>query len=181
MFISRNLREQNIAEYLLYMWQVEDLLRAHALDLDSVVAHVVAQYQLDERQRAELTEWYANLIEMMKLEGVEKEGHLQINRNVIVELNDLHVRLIHSTKCPYYQTAYYNVLPAIVEIRSKSHTQHESELENCFDTLYGVWMLKLQHKPLNDDTIKAVADMTTFVGMLNDYYMKDRTGELDLE
>ncbi|MBR2242341.1 MAG: DUF4924 family protein, partial [Prevotella sp.] len=28
MYIAKELRKKNIAEYLLYMWQVEDLLRA---------------------------------------------------------------------------------------------------------------------------------------------------------
>ena len=181
MYISRNLRKENIAEYLLYMWQVEDLLRANGLDLERMATTVMARYQLTEEQRAELTEWYANLIEMMKLERVEKEGHLQINKNVLIELNDLHLRLLQSKKFPYYQSAYYKVLPSIVEIRTKSHTQSESELENCFDTLYGVWMLKLQNKPLNSGTEKAVADLTTFIGMLSDYYQKDRIGELKFE
>ena len=83
--------------------------------MDRIAENVVAKYQLDEAQRNELTEWYANLIEMMKHERLEKEGHLQINRNVLIELNDLHAQLIHSNKFPYYQSAYYKVLPYIVE------------------------------------------------------------------
>ena len=36
MFIAKQLKEKNIAEYLLYMWQVEDLLRANELDLSLI-------------------------------------------------------------------------------------------------------------------------------------------------
>ena len=121
------------------------------------------------------------LLEMMRHEGVEKEGHLQINKNVIIQLNDLHARLMHSTKFPYYQAAYYKVLPAIVELRAKSGTQDETEIENCFDALYGVWMLKLQHKPLSKETLGAMQDISTFLGMLSDYYQKDNAGELKFE
>ena len=33
MFISKQLKENNIAEYLIYMWQVEDMIRANGCDL----------------------------------------------------------------------------------------------------------------------------------------------------
>jgi len=181
MFVARNLRKTNIAEYLLYMWQVEDLLRSCRLDIDALTERVVSQYQLDDAQRAELIEWYENLIEMMRHDGVETEGHLQINKNVIIQLSDLHARLMHSTKFPYYQTAYYQALPAIVELRAKGAARHENELENCFDALYGVWMLKLQHRPLSTETAEAAQRISTLLGMLSDYYIKDNAGELKFE
>ena len=134
MYISRKLKEQSISEYLLYMWQVEDMIRANGCDVDKLAATVVAAYDLPEEQRAELTEWYANLVEMMHLEGVEQDGHLQINKNVIIQLTDLHFRLMHSQKFPFYQAAYYKALPFIVELRAKGG-QDKSELENCFDAL----------------------------------------------
>ena len=181
MYISRNLRKTNIVEYLLYMWQVEDLLRANHLDIEKITATVVDQYQLDESQRAELVEWYDNLISMMRLEGIDKKGHLQINHNVIIELNDLHQRLMHSPKYPYYQSAYYKALPFIVELRAKSHTQDLSEVENCFDALYGVWMLRLQHREVSPETAKAMESITLFMGLLSDYYKQDCAGELKFE
>ena len=180
MYISRKLKEQSISEYLLYMWQVEDLIRANGCDVDRLGQTVVAAYNLPEEQRAELTEWYANLVEMMHLEGVEQSGHLQINKNVIITLTDLHFRLMHSQKFPFYQAAYYKALPFIVELRAKGG-QEKSELENCFDALYGVWMLRLQRKEVGKETAAAVADIVKFVGLLSDYYNKDRVGELDLE
>ena len=180
MYISRKLREESISEYLLYMWQVEDLIRANACDIDKIALTVVASYNLPEAERVELTEWYANLVEMMRIEGVEQSGHLQINKNVIIQLADLHIRLMHSSKFPFYQAAYYKALPFIVELRSKGG-HDKSELENCFDALYGVWMLRLQRKEVSKETASAVADIVKFVGLLSDYYGKERAGELDLE
>ena len=59
--------------------------------------------------------------------------------------------------------------------------EDKPELENCFDALYGVWMLRLQRKEVNKETASAVADIVKFIGMLSDYYAKDKAGELDLE
>ena len=180
MYISRQLREQSISEYLLYMWQVEDLIRANACDIDKIERFVVASYSLPDAQHAELVEWYANLVEMMRIEGVEQSGHLQINKNVIISLADLHYRLIHSQKFPFYQAAYYKALPFIVELRAKGG-HDKSELENCFDALYGVWMLRLQRKEVGKETANAVADIVKFIGLLSDYYAKEKNGELDLD
>lgn len=180
MIISKKLKEQSISEYLLYMWQVEDLIRANGCDIDQLERTVVATYQLPELQHRELVEWYANLVEMMRLEGVQQSGHLQINKNVIISLTELHYRLMHSQKFPFYQAAYYKALPFIVELRAKGG-QDKSELENCFDALYGIWMLRLQRKEVSKQTSDAVTDIVKFIGLLSDYYNKEREGELDME
>ena len=54
-------------------------------------------------------------------------------------------------------------------------------MENCFDALYGVMLLRLQQKPVNDETAKAVADITKLLSMLSEYYKQDKAGELNFE
>ena len=148
---------KNIAEYLLYMWQVEDILRAHHLDPDELKQNYLAQFRATEETEKEMEEWYSHLIRMMKEEGIQECGHLQINRNIILWLTDLHNQLLQSSKFPFYTAAYYKALPYIVELRNKGDKKDVSELENCFDALYGVMLLRLQHKPISDETAKAVS------------------------
>ena len=181
MFISKELRKKNIAEYLLYMWQVEDMIRANKLSLDSVKSNVISAYELPDDSRQQLVEWYGNLIEMMRTEGVADAGHLQINKNVIIMLTDLHLRLLASPKVPFYSAAYYKALPFVVEFRSKSNGQDKPELENCFDALYMVWMMKLQKRELSEETLKATTEISKFISMLSLYYNEDEAGRLKLE
>ena len=68
MKISQHLKEKNIAEYLIYMWQVEDLLRANKCDIDMIRSNVISRYPAEEQ--AALEEWYGNLADMMRAEGV---------------------------------------------------------------------------------------------------------------
>lgn len=181
MLVSRELRKKNIAEYLLYMWQVEDLLRANELSLDKVKTNIVEPYALPDEESGELLQWYADLIDMMHQEGVKEKGHLQINRNVIINLADLHGRLLHSPKMPFYSAAYYKALPFVVEFRTKSDGRGKNELENCFDALYMVWMMKLQGRAINEETLKATAEISKFISMLSLYFKEDEEGKLDLE
>ena len=75
---------------------------------------------------------------MMRAEGVMEKGHLQINRNVILNLTELHGELLASTKYPFYNAAYFKALPFIVELRQKNGRKEESEVDTCFEALYGV-------------------------------------------
>ena len=111
--IAKQLKEKNIAEYLIYMWQEEDLIRANHGELEEIEANVIARYPED--QRPALREWYGNLITMMNEEGVREKGHLQINRNIIIKLTELHNALTSSPKFPFYSAAYFKALPFIVE------------------------------------------------------------------
>ena len=180
MFISQKLQKENIAEYLLYMWQVEDLIRANGLDIDKLQESYLNRFKLEGKEADAQREWYENLIEMMRSEGVQEKGHLQINKSVITMLNDLHNELLKSPKHPYYSAAYYKALPYIVELRNRSNTRDECEIENCFDAMYGLMMLRLQGKPVSEDTKKAIEDISRFLAMLAEYYKKDKKGEVEL-
>ena len=181
MFVSRELRKKNIAEYLLYMWQVEDLIRANELSVEKLKSTVVNAYALDEAAASELLQWYADLIAMMRDEDVKESGHLQITRNVIINLTDLHLRLLKSPKVPFYSAAYYKALPFIVEFRTKSEGRGKAEIENCFDVLYMLWMMKLQKREINEETLKATAEISKFISMLSLYFKEEEEGKLDLE
>lgn len=179
MKVAQRLKETNIAEYLIYMWQVEDLLRANKCDMDCVRANIICQYPMEERPALE--EWYGNLLEMMRMEGVTERGHLQINRNVLQNLTELHGSLLASTKYPFYNAAYFKALPFIVELRAKNEHQEEPELETCFEALYGVLLLRLQKKEISEGTAKAVGCISSFLSLLANYYAKDRNGELKFD
>jgi hypothetical protein len=183
MYISQQLRKNNIAEFLLYMWQVEDIIRAYDCSLTRIRREYINQFEYTDEQKEEMTDWYGNLVKMMNQEGVRGGGHLQINRIVLQQLEELHNQLLDSGKFPFYNSEYYRVLPYIVELRNKEKSEQEktSEIETCFNALYGTMMLKLQKKEISPDTQHAIKEISTLLGMLSDYYKKDKNGELKFE
>lgn len=181
MYISQELRKRNIAEYLLYMWQVEDIIRAYGCSLARIRREYIDKFDYTDEQKEEMADWYGNLVRMMNSEGCRENGHLQINKIVIQQLSELSAELLASSNFPFYNSEYYKVLPFIVELRKRGADKEENEIESCFNALYGVMMLRLQNKPVSPDTEHAIKEITTFIGMLNDYYMKDKQGELKLD
>lgn len=193
MIIARQLQESNRAEFLLYMWQVEDLLRLYGCDIDRVEAEYLSRFHVTPELQGEMRQWYADLCDMMRAEQKMQHGHLQICENVVIGLADLNQALLDSEKFPYYKQMYYKVLPYVVELRAKrreatSATEAaddskgtESELTLLFEFLYGIMLLRLQKKEVSEDTMRAASDITAFLGQLSDYWKADKRGELKLD
>ena len=174
MFIADELRKNNIAEYLLYMWQVEDTIRAFDCSIGRIKREYVNRFDYSEEQKEEEIDWFGNLIRMMNSEDCREQGHLQINKVVMQQLIELHAQLLSSSEYPFYSAEYYKVLPYIVELRNRGADKQEHEIETCFNALYGTMMLRLQQKEVSPNTQAAVKEITTLVGMLSDYYKKDK-------
>lgn len=179
MFIAQELRKTNIAEYLLYMWQVEDTIRAFGCSLARIRREYIDRFDYDEEQKEEEADWFGNLIKMMNEEGCREQGHLQINKVTLQLLTELHQQLLGSSKFPFYNAEYYKVLPFIVELRNRGANKEEGEIETCLNLLYGVIMLRLQKKEITTNTEHALKEVTTFIGMLSDYYKKDKEEPLE--
>ncbi len=180
MYISQQLRKKNIAEYILYMWQVEDLIRAYGCSITRLQKEYISLFNYSEEQKEDMLDWYGDLINMMNQEGKRDNGHLTINNIIVQDLKDLHNQLLQSSKFPFYNSEYYKVLPFIVELRNKGD-KDINEIETCLNALYGIMLLRLQKKEISQNTKHALQEITTFIGMLSDYYLKDKTEGLQFE
>lgn len=170
MYIASQKRKENIAEYLLYMWQIEDMIRANGLDIDRIKANIIDKTSLTDGQKTQLAEWYESLIDMMRREGVEHSGHLQLNKNVVIQLVQLHDALLKDPRFGEYTKEFYNTLPYIVELRAKAGEQKAGEIETCFNALYGMLMLRLQGKEIGKDTLEAIKQISRFIALLAHYF-----------
>ena len=75
MFIAQKLRSQSVSAYLIYMYQVEDLVRAYGLDAERIAAEYLPRFGYDEKQMKEAREWYESLARMMREEGLPTTRH----------------------------------------------------------------------------------------------------------
>ncbi len=164
------IKQDNIAEYLLFMWQTEDILRAYELDLDKIEQSIINTAYQTEEERKKARDWYEGLILMMKAEGLQKEGHLQINKNIVIDLTDVHLRLLKDPRESEYIGTYYHTLPQIIALRARSGNEKVTELETCFTALYGYLLLKLQKREISVETQTAVSQITALLRLLSIKY-----------
>ena len=155
------------------MWQIEDIIRANGLDIEKITANVIDRFNLDDAGRRNMTEWYESLIDMMRREEVVASGHLQINKNVITQLVQLHRTLLADPRFADYAAEFYRTLPFIVELRAKAGDNPAGEIETCFNALYGMLMMRLQAKEITTATATAVAQISRFIALLAHYFKLD--------
>ncbi len=183
MIIAQQKRKENIAEYLLYMWQVEDLLRACDLDEDRIDQLLVSRFKdiVAEEQLPVIRQWYLELRDMMLGEGKRQSGHLQINENIITDMNELHQRLLKEGQDAIYTSCFYSTLPYIVELRGREGENKLGELETCFTALYGLMILNMQKREISEQTKVAMQQISKFIALLADKYKAWKKGELKFE
>jgi len=162
MIIAEEKKKNNIAEYVLYMWQVEDLIRACHLNMDEIKNQLIKKYDQPPEKMREIEAWYESLLEMMQDENKQEKGHLQFVEDKVDELNVLHKKLLKDQDKKYSEL-YEWALPNIMEFRKKSNNDSDHDIKVCFNALYAFLLLRLKNQEISTETQDAV---TTFSNLL---------------
>lgn len=166
MIIAQQKKKENLCEYLLYMWQVEDMLRAANCQESRIEEMILPRYNLPSDELAPIRQWYLELAEMMRTEGKMDSGHLDINRIVLMQLEELHRELLANPDDILYQGLHYQVLPLVIQLKSKQSSLPASDLELCFNAVYGYLVLTLKGEKISQETTKAIKLISSFLATL---------------
>ena len=180
MITAQQKRKENIAEYILYMFQIEDLIRAFQFDLKKIDNQLVSQYRVEENKRAEILNWYKNLCAMMQKEGIQEKGHLQFLLNQVNYLNELHLKLMETRINNEYSVVFQSVSGLITELNLKGNSV-KNDLQISLDAIYGYLLLKIQQKNVTAETTDAIKRLSNWLGLLSKLYSDFETGDLEFE
>ena len=143
-------KRDNIAEYILYLWQMEDYLRAFP-------------------ENAEATPELHELNEMMHREGIMKSGHLALANNALAELIDLHSTLLNEDAM--YRAAILRLQPSLNLLKAKTDRPTMSDIEACLILLYQIMLLRLQKKEITPETASVQQQATQVLQFLSRCYL----------
>jgi hypothetical protein len=179
MLIAQQKRKENLAEYILYLYQVEDLIRAFHLDMDLINEKLVANYKTDKKTRQEISLWYKNLVVMMEKEGKQEKGHLQFLSNLVNDLYEFHLRLMHTEADPMYVSVFKAVAGLVNELKQKNPAA-ENDVQVAIDGVYGYLLLKIQKKEITPETGEAVKRLSQWLGNLSKLFKDFESGDLEI-
>lgn len=162
-------KQENIAEYIIYMYQMEDLIRAYQFNLDDIQQYVIAHYPISPKEKAEVLEWFTELAEKMKLEKIQHKGHLPAVQEKVDILARLHWDLLKSdrTYCELYNTAKPYVIELVIEAGDEN-PGHEIQL--CFNGIYGLLLSRLHGRKVAEDMIQATDSFGAVLRYLTEIY-----------
>ena len=179
MLIARQKLNENIAEYVLYMYQIEDLIRAYQFDLDAIIENYVRPQLPDNSFIEQYKEWYRDLIAQMKSQRLEKQGHLHDLRDILVEMSYLHNTLLNMANDQKYRTVFETATPYIEEFKERSNLKDKNQIEVIFHALYMKLLLKLQKKEISAETEEAFDAMRVMLAYLSRAYHQMKSGDLN--
>jgi hypothetical protein len=180
MLIAKAKKESNIAEYLLYMWQLEDLFRAHKLDEKALYKTLISSLQLEEEKKKEIWNWYQGLLRDMIDQDIQESGHRAELYEIMQELNFLHQSLVSISRDPKYLNLYALAKTHLDLLKSKSKNKNQSEIETALNGLYGLLILRLKKEEVSKETEAAMATFSSMIAYLAATYHKIKRGEITL-
>ncbi|MCX7987562.1 MAG: DUF4924 family protein [Bacteroidales bacterium] len=180
MIIAQEKRRNNIAEYVIYMWQIEDMIRACRLDMDLIRKNIIEKYEVSPEVRKEIEGWYESLVHMMHESGVTEQGHLPITLNAVKQMEELHQLLLRSPEEQQYKTYYYAARPHIITFQMKSQTPYSNEIQVCLEALYLLLLMRLSKQEVSLATQEAMQTFSRLLALLAQKFKKWENGELDL-
>ncbi len=177
--IAEEKKEENIAEYVLYMWQMEDMVRGQDCDPEKVEQRIVDQFP--EESKEEERRWFLDIAERMKKEGIEESGHLSELHEIISELQYLHNTLLNIIKDQNYARYFEEAQNHLEAFKERSAGAARTDVEACFHGLYGLLMLRMKQEEISNETEKAMLTFRNVLAYLSQQYKKMRNGEFQYQ
>jgi len=167
-------KQENIAGYIISMWHLEDLMRAHRFDLEAIEELLIAPMDADEEARSTMRAWYSDLVRRMRNERILERGHLSEVNEVMHELEYLHRSLLDILNDEEYDAAYEKAEPGMTALQDAAGEDAEGPIATCFTAIYGVMVLRARKQEVGAATLEAEAHIRGLLDRLSQHYRQMR-------
>lgn len=182
MYIALTKRRENIAEYILYLWQLEDLLRALQFSPEAIYSKLVEPTnEADPEKRNSLLMWYLDIAALLREEDKAQSGHLNHTLHLLNDLQDLHNELMRAPAGVRYRELFERLQPELPRLRDALGKENMSDVELMFRTLYAAMLYRIKGDKTKESSITDVIELVSpVVGELARIFHLSERGELDI-
>lgn len=173
MLLADKKKQENISEYIIYMYQTEMLIRNFDFDIEKIKIHVfgnIPDEKMSEEKREEELKWYTEVIGQMKSEGLDKEGHLSYVQDEVQKLSDLSMKLLVEDED--YGAIFNAARPAIRESIQASEGLVNNPIQACLNGVFGLLLARMNGKQIPDETMQRIEHFGNVLSMLAHSYRK---------
>ena len=181
MDIAQSKRKENIAEYILYLWQLEDLLRALQFSPEAIYSQLVAPREVADEQKHIYLLWYMDIVNLLRKEGKEQSGHLEHTLHLIGDVHNLHLQLMQNPVGEHYRKTFARLAPQLPMLRTLVKKEDVCDTEICFRALYAAMLYRIKGDKKRAEAINDTIELVSpVVAELAAMYGKVERGEIDL-
>ena len=181
MDIAQAKRKDNIAEYILYLWQLEDLLRALQFSPEAIYSQLVAPREVADEQKHIYLLWYMDIVNLLRKEGKEQSGHLEHTLHLIGDVHNLHLQLMQNPVGEHYRKTFARLAPQLPQLRAMISRDDVSDTELAFRALYAAMLYRIKGDKKRAEAISDTIELVSpVVAELAAMYGKVERGEVDL-
>ena len=181
MDIAQVKRKENIAEYILYLWQLEDLLRALQFSPEAIYSQLVAPREVADEQKHIYLLWYMDIVNLLRKEGKEQSGHLEHTLHLIGDVHNLHLQLMQNPVGEHYRKTFARLAPQLPQLRAMISRDDVSDTELAFRALYAAMLYRIKGDKKRAEAISDTIELVSpVVAELAAMYGKVERGEVDL-
>lgn len=174
-------RRENVAEYILYLWQLEDLLRALQFSPEAVFSTLIApRKDLTEEQKPAFLMWYMDIANLLHEEGKDEKGHLEHTLHLIADLHNLHLQLMKLPAGKHYRETWARLEPELPGLRAVLGNPGMSDTELCFRALYAAMLYRIKGQGDHAAVADTLEVISPVIAELTAMYHKVERGEEDL-
>ena len=170
MLLADRKKQENISEYIIYIYQTELLVRNFEMDIHKIKQHVIDNIPDEKVDKPALQKWYEEIIFKMKAERLEKEGHLSEVQEIVHVLLDLHLQLLSSN--PDYQQIFNAARPHIRSFVQESDGLVNNPIQICLNGVFGLLLARMNGKEISEETLSAVDQFGNVLSFLSHQYHK---------
>lgn len=168
--IAERKKTQNISEYLVYMYQMEDLIRSYQGNMEDIGQYLISHYPVSEEEKEGIKTWFSGLASSMKQQNRMQKGHLQELQELVQQLLELHYQLL-KTDANYVAT-FHLAKPHLLEAIELAQEDLGNEIHICLNGVYGLLLCRLLGKPVSDRQLEAADAFGNVLSHLNFSYQQ---------
>jgi hypothetical protein len=170
--IADKKRKENIIEYILYLYRMEDLLRAYQFEMDDVDTYVLGHEKVSSEDKIETKKWLSEMSSKMLQQGIREKGHLAETQELVNELAQIHWQLLKEE--PEYLAIYRKTQAHLLKLITETGEDIPShEIQLFINTLYGILLRKLNGRKVPEEIMEAATSFGDVLAYINHAFMSD--------
>jgi len=174
MLIAEKKRKESISEYMIFMYQTEDLIRAYNFNLEEIYKYVIQHFPVEDNMKTRIKAWYRKIANQMKKESIKESGHLEELNQLTRELSQFNLELLKSDQS--YRQLFDQAKVHINRSSPLSNGQLTNPVQVCLNGIYGLLMLRLNGKPVDEELKQGAQAFGDVLSYLSFKYQKRTNG-----